>query len=118
MLSSGKLAWYFQFTPHDEHDWDATQTPILADIMIKGVLRRVLCVPDRNGFYYVLDRTTGEFLVGVPFVEQNWAKGLDSAGRPILSVTRRAYILGPTDKTRRTGVALTGKMRRLTTRAD
>ena len=83
--STGKLAWYFQFTPHDEHDWDATQTPILADLMIKGTLRHVLCVPDRNGFYYVLDRTTGEFLVGVPFVEQNWAKGLDSAGRPILT---------------------------------
>ncbi len=83
--SSGKLAWYFQFTPHDDHDWDAAQTPILADILIKGVLRRVICVANRNGFYYVLDRTTGEFLVGVPFVEQNWAKGLDSAGRPILS---------------------------------
>jgi alcohol dehydrogenase (cytochrome c) len=81
--SSGKLAWYFQFTPHDEHDYDATQTPILADLPIKGALRRVLCVANRNGFYYVLDRTTGEFLVGVPFVEQNWAKGLDSAGRPI-----------------------------------
>jgi alcohol dehydrogenase (cytochrome c) len=83
--SSGKLAWYFQFTPHDEHDFDATQTPILADLPIKGVLRRVLCVANRNGFYYVLDRTTGEFLVGVPYVELNWAKGLDSAGRPILS---------------------------------
>jgi alcohol dehydrogenase (cytochrome c) len=83
--SSGKLAWYFQFTPHDDHDWDAAQTPILADILIKGLLRRVICVANRNGFYYVLDRTTGEFLVGVPFVEQNWAKGLDSAGRPILS---------------------------------
>ncbi len=82
---SGKLAWYYQFTPHDEHDWDATQTPILTDLMIKGVSRRVLCVPDRNGFYYVLDRTTGEFLVGVPFVDVNWAKGLDSAGRPILT---------------------------------
>ena len=82
--SSGKLAWYFQFTPHDEHDRDATQTPILADIPINGVLRRVICVANRNGFYYVLDRTTGEFLVGVPFVKQNWAKGLDSAGRPIL----------------------------------
>ncbi len=82
---SGKLAWYFQFTPHDEHDWDAIQTPIMADIPIKGVLRRVICVANRNGFYYVLDRTNGEFLVGVPFVEQNWAKGLDSAGRPILA---------------------------------
>lgn len=82
---SGKLAWYFQFTPHDEHDWDAGQTPILADLTIKGVFRPVICVPNRNGFYYVLDRTTGEFLVGVPFVEMNWAKGLDSAGRPILT---------------------------------
>jgi alcohol dehydrogenase (cytochrome c) len=82
---SGKLAWYFQFTPHDEYDRDATQTPILTDIPIKGALRRVLCVANRNGFYYVLDRTNGEFLVGVPFVEQNWAKGLDSAGRPIFS---------------------------------
>lgn len=83
--SSGKLAWYFQFTPHDEHDWDATQTPILVDIPIQGVLRRVLCVANRNGFYYVLDRTTGKFLLGVPFVEQNWAKDLDSGGRPILA---------------------------------
>ena len=89
--SSGKLAWYFQFTPHDEHDWDAVQTPILADLPIKGVLRRVLCVANRNGFYYVLDRATGEFLVGVPFVEQNWAKGLDSAGRPILSADARVH---------------------------
>jgi alcohol dehydrogenase (cytochrome c) len=83
--SSGKLAWYFQFTPHDEYDRDATQTPILADIPVKGVLRRVVCVANRNGFYYVLDRATGEFLVGVPYVRQNWAKGLDSTGRPILS---------------------------------
>lgn len=81
--SSGKLAWYFQFTPHDEWDRDATQTPILADIPINGVVRRAICVANRNGFYYVLDRTTGEFLVGVPFVEQNWAKGLDRAGRPV-----------------------------------
>jgi len=95
---SGKLAWYFQFTPHDEHDWDAAQTPILVDLPIKGILRRVLCVADRNGFYYVLDRTTGEFLTGVPFVEQNWAKGLDSAGRPILAdaeVTRSGRLTRP-----------------------
>lgn len=83
--STGKLAWYFQFTPHDEHDWDATQTPILTDLTIKGARRQVLCVPDRNGFYYVLDRTNGQFLVGVPFVEENWASGLDSTGRPILT---------------------------------
>jgi alcohol dehydrogenase (cytochrome c) len=82
--STGKLAWYFQFTPHDEHDRDAAQTPVLADLLIKGVVRKVICWPNRNGFYYVLDRVTGEFLVGVPFVEADWAKGLTSAGRPIL----------------------------------
>ena len=80
---TGKLAWHFQFTPHDEHDWDSTQTPVLVDISIKGKSRKVVCWANRNGFYYVLDRVTGEFLVGVPFVRQNWTKGLDSAGRPI-----------------------------------
>jgi alcohol dehydrogenase (cytochrome c) len=83
--SSGKLAWHFQFTPHDEHDWDSNQTPILADILIAGVSRKVICWANRNGFYYVLDRISGQFLVGAPFVEQNWAEGLDAEGRPILS---------------------------------
>jgi alcohol dehydrogenase (cytochrome c) len=82
--ATGKLAWHFQFTPHDEHDWDATQTPILTEVTIGGVTRKVLCWANRNGFYYVLDRATGEFLTGVAFVEQNWAKGLDPKGRPIL----------------------------------
>ncbi len=63
--STGKLAWYFQFTPHDEHDRDAAQTPILTDLLIDGVVRKVICWPNRNGFYYVLDRITGEFLTGV-----------------------------------------------------
>jgi alcohol dehydrogenase (cytochrome c) len=83
--STGKLVWYFQFTPHDEHDRDAAQTPILTDLFIDGVVRKVICWPNRNGFYYVLDRITGEFLTGVPFVEIDWAKGLTSKGRPILS---------------------------------
>jgi alcohol dehydrogenase (cytochrome c) len=83
--STGKLAWYFQFTPHDEHDWDSAQTPILADLLINGEVRKAICWPNRNGFYYVLDRVTGEFLAGAPFVELNWATGLTSAGRPILS---------------------------------
>ena len=82
--SSGKLAWHFQFTPHDEHDWDSAQTPILADLSIDGTRHQVICWANRNGFYYVLDRATGKFLTGVPFVEQNWAKGLDAAGRPRL----------------------------------
>ncbi len=92
--SSGKLAWYFQLTPHDEHDWDATETPILADILVKGVLRHVLCLATKNGFYYVLDRATGEFLTGAPFVEQNWAKGLDPAGHPILSSGAEVSVSG------------------------
>jgi alcohol dehydrogenase (cytochrome c) len=83
--STGKLAWYFQFTPHDDHDRDAAQTPVLADLLIKGVVRKVICWPNRNGFYYVLDRVTGAFLTGVPFVELDWAKGLNAAGRPILA---------------------------------
>src|SRR6266436_527120 len=83
--STGKLAWYFQFTTHDEHDWDSAQTPILAELPINNEVRKVICWPNRNGFYYVLDRVTGEFLVGVPFVELDWATGLTSTGRPILS---------------------------------
>jgi alcohol dehydrogenase (cytochrome c) len=82
---SGKLAWYFQFTPHDEHDWDSAQTPILANITIKGVSHQAICVANRNGFYYVLDRVTGQFLLGVPFVQENWASGLDSTGHPIVT---------------------------------
>ena len=82
---TGTLAWHFQFTPHDEHDWDSAQTPILADIPIDGKNRQVVCWANRNGFYYVLDRVTGEFLTGVPFVKVTWAKGLDPAGRPILA---------------------------------
>jgi alcohol dehydrogenase (cytochrome c) len=91
---TGRLAWYFQFTPHDEHDWDSTQTPILADIPIKGELRRVVCWPNRNGFYYVLDRTTGKFITGIPFVEINWASGLDANGRPVLTATSRLSVVG------------------------
>ena len=83
--ASGKLAWYFQFTPHDEHDWDSAQTPILADLFIDGSERKVICWANRNGFYYVLDRVTGEFLLGTPFVEINWAQGLTPKGRPLLT---------------------------------
>ncbi len=83
--TTGKLAWHFQFTPHDEENRDSAQTPVLADLLIKGVVRNAICWPNRNGFYYVLDRVTGEFLAGVPFVDVTWAKGLTSTGRPILS---------------------------------
>lgn len=82
--TTGKLAWHFQFTPHDEHDWDSNQTPVLADLAVNGVSRKVICWANRNGFYYVLDRTDGTFLKGVPFVKVTWASGLDQRGRPIL----------------------------------
>ena len=92
--ATGKLAWYFQFTPHDEQDRDAAQTPVLADLPIDGVLRKTICWPNRNGFYYVLDRVTGEFLAGTPFVKVTWAKGLDLKGRPILSDVVRVSTAG------------------------
>jgi len=79
----GKVKWYFQFTPHDTHDWDSNHIPVLFDEMINGKMRKIVAVANRNGFYYVLDRETGEFLSGTPFVRQNWADGLDAKGRPI-----------------------------------
>ena len=92
--SNGQLAWYFQFTSHDEHDWDAAQTPVLADLFINGVVRKVICWANRNGFYYVLDRVTGEFLTGAPFVKIDWAKGLDPVGRPILADAAKVSTVG------------------------
>jgi alcohol dehydrogenase (cytochrome c) len=81
---TGEMKWYFQFTPHDIHDWDATQIPILADTMFDGEMRKLMLFPNRNAFFYVLDRETGEFLLGTPYAKQTWAEGLDSNGRPIL----------------------------------
>jgi alcohol dehydrogenase (cytochrome c) len=80
---TGKLKWYFQFTPHDTLDYDSVQVPVLADIDWQGQPRKVMLWANRNGFYYVLDRTTGKFLTGKPFSTVNWARGLDEAGRPM-----------------------------------
>jgi alcohol dehydrogenase (cytochrome c) len=80
---TGKLKWYFQFTPHDTLDYDSVQVPVLADMQWQGQPRKVMLWANRNGFYYVLDRTTGKFLTGKPFSTVNWAKGLDEAGRPM-----------------------------------
>ncbi|HEY0484409.1 MAG TPA: PQQ-dependent dehydrogenase, methanol/ethanol family [Kofleriaceae bacterium] len=96
---TGKLAWHFQFSPHDEHDWDSNQTPILADLTVSGVKHKAIGWANRNGFYYVLDRATGEFLTGTPFVKQTWARGLDPHGRPILAdggrPTRKGTLIYP-----------------------
>jgi alcohol dehydrogenase (cytochrome c) len=81
---SGVLKWHFQFTPHDVHDWDSTEIPVLVDGEVRGRKRKMVMFANRNGFYYVLDRTNGEFLAGKPYAKQTWAKGLDDSGRPIL----------------------------------
>jgi alcohol dehydrogenase (cytochrome c) len=81
---TGKLKWYFQFTPHDLFDYDATETPILVDASYKGEPRKLLVQANRNGYVYLLDRTNGKYLSAAPFVDKlNWAKGIDANGRPI-----------------------------------
>ena len=80
---TGKLVWHFQPSPHDVHDWDAVQTPVLINAEFKGKPRKLLAQASRNGFYFLLDRTNGEYLAGAPFIEQTWATGLDAHGRPI-----------------------------------
>jgi len=82
--ATGKIRWYFQFTPHDVHDWDATETPVLIDADFRGRPRKLMIHADRNAFFYVLDRETGEFLLGKEFAYQTWAKGIDDKGRPIV----------------------------------
>jgi alcohol dehydrogenase (cytochrome c) len=82
---TGKLAWHFQFTPHDLHDYDATEVPVLVDANWKGKPRKLLLLANRNGFYYILDRTSGEFLSGKAYGQVNWATGLAADGRPILN---------------------------------
>ncbi len=80
---TGKLKWYFQFTPNDPYDYDAVQIPVLVDGMWNGAARKMMMWANRNGFFYVLDRATGQFLAGYPFIKLNWASGLDAKGRPI-----------------------------------
>ena len=96
---SGDLEWYFQFTPHDVHDWDAIQVPILADLEFDGEMRKVMMWANRNAFYYTLDRETGEFLIGKPYARQTWAEGLDENGRPIrvpgTSPTEEGVVVAP-----------------------
>jgi alcohol dehydrogenase (cytochrome c) len=80
---TGKLNWHFQASPHDTHDWDAVETPVLLDDEYNGVHRKLLAQASRNGYFFLLDRTTGEHIVTAPFVRTNWAKGIDSRGEPI-----------------------------------
>ena len=80
---TGELRWYYQFTPHDVHDWDAQETPMLVDAEFRGRKRHLMLQANRNGFFYVLDRITGELLLARPFVDKlTWASGIGSDGRP------------------------------------
>ncbi len=81
---TGKLRWHYQFTPHDVHDWDATEVPILADLQIGGQPRKVVMFANRNGFFYTIDRVTGKPIVGKPFVTTTWAKEIGGDGRPVV----------------------------------
>ena len=89
---SGKLKWHYQFSPHDEFDWDATQIPVMGNITVKGQQRKTMMLANRNGVFYVLDRTNGQFISGTSFVKTNWYTGFDEKGRPM-----RAPGILPTD---------------------
>jgi len=80
---TGKLVWAFQPSPHDTHDWDAAETPVLVDGMFQGKPRKMLMQTSRNGYFFVLDRTDGSSLLTVPFGPVNWTLGVDKQGRPI-----------------------------------
>ncbi len=80
---TGKLSWHYQFSPHNEFDWDATQVPVLADFEFQGKQRKTMLWANRNGVFYVLDRTNGQFLLGKPFTKTNWFTGFDEKGRPM-----------------------------------
>jgi alcohol dehydrogenase (cytochrome c) len=93
---TGKLKWYYQFSPHDTHDWDACQIPILADLTIGGQLRRVVMVANRNGFFYTLDRVTGKVILAKPFIHTEWAKEIGPDGRPVVLPNSDASLQGAT----------------------
>ncbi len=92
---TGKLKWHFQFTPHDLWDWDATEPLLLVDELWQGQPRKLLLQANRNGYFYVLDRVTGEYLLGKPFVNRlTWATGLDAKGRPLVNESAKPTMGG------------------------
>jgi alcohol dehydrogenase (cytochrome c) len=94
-VDTGKMAWFYQTSPHDTHDWDSTQTPIIADAMFNGRMRKLVMTATRNGYFFVLDRTTGEHLVTSKFgLTNNWAEGLDSKGQPKRNPHKDATVAG------------------------
>ena len=97
---TGRLAWHYQFTPHDEFDYDSTQVPVLADLAWQGRTRKVMLWANRNGFWYVLDRSNGQFLQGKPFVRVNWAEGIDEKGKPkrVLNASPEGTLVYPNNQ--------------------
>jgi alcohol dehydrogenase (cytochrome c) len=94
-IDTGKRAWYFQTSPHDTHDWDSTQTPAIADLPFNGRTRKLVLTATRNGYFFVLDRTTGEHLVTSRLgLVNNWASGLDSKGQPKRNPFKDATVAG------------------------
>jgi alcohol dehydrogenase (cytochrome c) len=91
---TGKMAWYFQSSPHDTHDWDSTQTAVVFDGEINGQKRQLIAQAARNGHFFVLDRTNGKALVSTEFVKTNWAKGYDAKGQPIPNPAKHPQIDG------------------------
>jgi alcohol dehydrogenase (cytochrome c) len=91
---TGKLKWYYQFTPNDEWDFDSVQVPVLADLSWKGKPRKTMLWGNRNGFFYTLDRTSGQFLQGKAFVKQTWAVGIDEYGKPIKAPGKSPSVSG------------------------
>jgi alcohol dehydrogenase (cytochrome c) len=94
-VDTGKMAWYYQTSPHDTHDWDSAQTPILVDMMVEGQRRKLVLTASRNGFYFTVDRMTGQHVVTSKFSETaNWAKGLNESGQPVRNPAKDYHVGG------------------------
>jgi alcohol dehydrogenase (cytochrome c) len=94
-VDTGKMAWYYQTSPHDTHDWDSAQTPILVDTMVEGQRRKLVLTASRNGFYFTVDRMTGQHVVTSKFSETaNWAKGLNESGQPVRNPAKDYHVGG------------------------
>ena len=94
-VDTGKMVWYYQTSPHDTHDWDSAQTPVLVDAEFNGSMRKLVLTASRNGYYFTLDRLTGEHLVTSKFSDSvNWAKGLNAKGQPVRDPAKDFHIAG------------------------
>jgi alcohol dehydrogenase (cytochrome c) len=94
-VDTGKMAWYFQTSPHDTHDWDAAQTPVLFDAEVDGKPRKLIAQANRNGYFFLLDRETGKYIVSRPYLETlNWSKGIDERGQPIPNPEKDPQVAG------------------------